>query len=81
MASNVLPLIVKCPHCELFVEIEQLNCRIFRHGTFKHDGKQINPHLPKQECERLYKNNLIYGCGKPFQIPHGKQEAIICDYI
>jgi hypothetical protein len=35
--------------------------------------------MNKEACEELVKNDLIYGCGKPFQIV--KNEAIICDYI
>ena len=30
--------------------------------------KQIDPHLKKEECDRLKSKNLIYGCGKPFQL-------------
>ena len=46
MSDNI---IVKCPHCELmiFVFINEFNCRIFRHGIYKHNMQQIDPHLPK----------------------------------
>jgi hypothetical protein len=43
--------VVCCPHCNGFIIIEKLNCGIFRHGTYKDDGKQIDPHLCKEECE------------------------------
>jgi hypothetical protein len=36
-------IVVICPHCQIPVEIEQLNCCIFRHGTLKHNGQQMNP--------------------------------------
>jgi len=76
-----MTLVVQCPHCKCLVEIEQLNCRIFRHGTYKHNGKQIPPHSPKHECERLFTEGKIHGCGKPFRIPKGSTEAIVCEYI
>ena len=59
---------IKCPHCNEFIHIEKLNCRIFRHGVMKNDYKQIDPHLSKNMCDYLLKNNEIYGCGKPFMI-------------
>jgi hypothetical protein len=76
-------MIIICPHCYNYIEIIELNCCIFRHGTYKLNNKQINPHLKKEECVYLIKNNLIYGCGKPFQIIINKNEikVIICDYI
>ena len=76
---------VQCPHCKEYVIIEQVNCAIFRHGVFKSNMSQINPHLSKSECDNLATNGLIYGCGKPFKIikENGKNEwkAIDCDYI
>ena len=60
--------IVICPNCHEFVIIEQLNCKIFRHGVYKQTGVQIDPHLCEEICRELKNKNLIYGCGKPFQI-------------
>jgi hypothetical protein len=77
-------IVVTCPHCQIPVEIEQLNCRIFRHGTLKHNGQQINPHETKEVCDYFVDNNMIYGCGKPFQIIENEKKelvAIICGYI
>jgi len=70
----MLRMIVTCPWCKEFVEIEQLNCKIFRHG---YDSKmqQIPPHASQKECELL----TFYGCGRPFQIING--QACVCDYI
>ena len=59
--------IITCPHCKEFVIISELNCRIFRHGILK-NGTQISPHLSLEEWENLVKNDLIYGCGKPFRL-------------
>ena len=78
-------IVVSCPHCLEPVLIEKLNCRIFRHGTLKNNGQQMNPHETKDVCDYFSTNNMIYGCGKPFKIEQ-KQDtnefiAIICDYI
>ena len=74
---------VKCPHCNSPVIIQKINCGIFRHGIIIKTGKQIKPHSNKTICDFLSKNNLIYGCGKPFRIINNTHnyEAIICDYI
>jgi len=74
---------VICPHCKLYVIIQEINCAIFRHGIMKKNNSQMNPHLCKGECERYVKEDLIIGCGKPFKIILQKDEYIaeICDYI
>lgn len=75
---------VKCPHCNEYIIIEQINCAIFRHGIYKDNYSQINPHLPKNDCDKLKNENLIYGCGKPFKIEkndNGVFIAVICEYI
>ena len=81
--SKIINIIVKCPHCEQYMEIEQLNCKIFRHGTLRSNGKQIDPHSPKDLCDYYVKNEKIFGCGKPFRIEKNGDEYIpvICDYI
>ena len=78
--------IVNCPHCNeyVFVYLNELNCHIFRHGIFKNNNKQIDPHLSKKECDKLFKENKIYGCGKPFKIKYINEQKYIaekCDYI
>lgn len=75
-------IFVTCPHCDcgVLIPIKETNCRIFRHGVFKITNVQINPHLPKIECDRLANENLIIGCGKPFRLTENNI-AIICDYI
>ena len=74
---------IRCPHCEEYIIIEQVNCAIFRHGVLKSNLSQINPHLPKSECVKLKDLDLIYGCGKPFKIIVKDEEWISeeCDYI
>jgi hypothetical protein len=65
------------------IEVVELNCKIFRCGIYKENGEQINPHLPKNECERLVNTGEIYGCGKPFQIINENPPYLVvkCDYI
>lgn len=60
--------IIQCPHCQEYIIILELNCKIFRHGIFKKTGEQIDPHSTKEDCERFVQENQIYGCGKPFRI-------------
>jgi len=86
---NSTDLVVMCPHCQEPVLIEKLNCCIFRHGIFKQNGEQINAHASKDLCDFYIQNDLILGCGKPFQIIlntnsknyNNKFIAIVCDYI
>ena len=82
MDTNVL---VTCPHCKLmiFIYLKEFNCRIFRHGIYKENMKQIDPHLPKVECDRLKSEDSIIGCGKPFMLVNTTLGTIArkCDYI
>ena len=82
MSTVTEGIIVKCPHCKGIVVVQELNCHIFRHGTYKNDFQQVNPHLPKNDCDKLFLNNEIYGCCKPFEIiyKNNKMFAVICDY-
>ena len=60
--------IITCPNCNDILIISELNCCIFRHGIYKKINEQIDPHLSKLECTRLFTEKLIFGCGKPFRI-------------
>ena len=76
--------IITCPHCQEYVEILQINCAIFRHGTFKTNGQQMDPHTPKDLCDQYMKDGLIYGCGKPFKLLVRENNILvaeICEYI
>ena len=77
-------IVLECPHCGDFFIIykKELNCHIIRHGIYKKNHKQIDPHLCKEECDRLVKENLIYGCGKPCEIieENNKYKCVICEY-
>ena len=74
-----------CPHCDQLILLlkKDFNCKIYRHGIFKSTFKQINPHLSKEECDRLKKEDLIFGCGNPFKIIVKEDKYIIekCGYI
>jgi hypothetical protein len=73
-----------CPHCQGSVIVYEMNCRIFRHGIFLHNGDQIPPHASKIDCDQWAEQGLLAGCGKPFQVirqEDGTELAIPCDYI
>ena len=74
-----------CPHCNMYIQVykKDFNCKIFRCGIYKNNYKQIDPHMKKEECDELFKNGIIYGCGKPFKIViiNNKNKVIKCDYI
>lgn len=71
-------IILECPHCKgiIIVEPKQINCAIFRHGTLKINGAQVNPHAPKSECDRLIARNLVNGCCKPFKMVRYRKNAL-----
>lgn len=77
--------IYDCPHCDGTIETEEkeINCKIFRHGVYKKNGKQINPHEKKEICDELYEKKEIYGCGKPYCLVKHEDtyKPEICDYI
>ena len=68
-----------CPHCGIFIDVAEMNCKIFRCGIYKKNGEQIPPHLSKEECDKL--GNSIWGCGKPFRYDEEFRKMVICDYI
>jgi len=74
-------IVVKCPHCndDILIFLTELNCRIFRHGIYKSNFEQIDPHLDMEKCNELVSKDMIYGCGKPFEI-NEDNSVIICDY-
>ena len=82
--SNLVNALVICPHCGDFIFVEQINCAIFRHGSFKSNGEQIPPHSSKADCDAFYESGSIYGCGKPFKVLLDSNGALIaepCDYV
>ena len=73
-----------CPNCfdKIIVQKKQLRCKIFRHAVYKTSYKQVNPHLSREKCEKLTKENKVYGCCKPFEIISNgsKMHASVCEY-
>ena len=45
---------VTCPHCGQESEVEAVNCGIYRCGHYYDNGELLNPHLSKEECDKLY---------------------------
>ena len=80
-----MELYIECPHCRGLIEIlrSEINCGIFRHGTFKNNNQQISPHAPEEYCKQILEQDLINGCAKPFQLVLVENEyhAKICGYI
>ena len=70
-----------CPHCELLCQVprNEIKCTIFRHANFKSNMSFVPPHASKQECERWLKDDLVWGCAKPFRFTGNEVEK--CDYI
>lgn len=80
--------IFNCPCClgTIVVHGSEVNCQIFRHAVLKTTGSQVSPHASKNELDTLLANDLLHGCGGPFQLfkqPGGEQwsYAETCDYI
>lgn len=77
--------VFRCRHCneDFVVNRNDFNCMILRHGVYKENMNNMNPHAPQSECDQLFQDGLIFGCGKPLKIIEvdGTFDVIICDYI
>lgn len=77
--------IFECPHCDgtVIVNRSETACCIFRHAVHNSNFQQINPHTPKEECDRLRETNQVHGCAKPFRFVYSKPQNYVekCDYI
>lgn len=71
----------KCPHCELLCQVprSEIRCTVFRHAVFKKSGEFVPPHAEKEECERWIREDLVWGCAKPFRF-NGKMVEV-CGYV
>lgn len=69
-----------CPHCGGGIEVADMQCRVFRHCVLKNKGILVNPHASKEELDILLRQDLIYGCGKPFRIDQNGV-PVVCEYI
>ena len=78
-------LLFECPHCSQLVQISiaELNCKIFRHAVYKNTMHQVDPHMGKEDCDRLFMSSLVWGCAKPFRVIErdGVYSVEKCDYI
>lgn len=57
-----------CPWCkqQIAVEDSEVRCTIFRHAVFKENMSFVPPHASETECQRWLKEDLVWGCAKPF---------------
>lgn len=64
------PRLVACPHCKGMVEVESLNCGIFRHAIRAKPGEKPvqEPHAKEATLEEWKKKGWLLGCGLPFVI-------------
>jgi hypothetical protein len=72
-----------CPHCNLWIEVKDLNCCIFRHGAYIGTYEPINPHASQQEVQSLKDAGKIVGCGGPHKLemsPSGEWTVRICSW-
>jgi hypothetical protein len=78
--------VLYCPHCNLPIIIEELNCGIFRHAVYKTDPtRQVPSHSSQATCENLVTTDNVIGCCKPFLVAvrPGTHKLTIkkCEYI
>ena len=74
MSEDENKLVLTCPHCSEYIVIykNEINCAIFRHAAFKENFIQVNPHMPKDQCDQLITSDKVFGCAKPFKIINEK---------
>ena len=63
-----LPFIIDCPYCKSQIMIVTYACRIYRHGAYKKNNKQIGQHLSEKTVDELLSLDKIYPCGRQFRI-------------
>jgi hypothetical protein len=73
-------IIVNCPHCNNSVFIEKINCGIFRHGVWKKNRKQIDPHCPKKLCD-FYLHLLTFYTAEYFKAHALKSSSAVATHI
>lgn len=67
--------LIYCPNCTGMIEIESINCMIFRHAIYR-TGDPYDPHatVDKIDSDR----DLIIGCGIQFRYDGINPPVIIC---
>ena len=68
--NNNRDYVFTCLHCQdsFIIYSRDFNCKILRHGVYKHNLEPINPHATKEECDALLASGEIYGCAGPLII-------------
>lgn len=62
--------IYNCPHCSIDIEIEKLNCGIFRCGIFQLKNgnfRQLPKHAKQNIIQIIKEKFVVYGCGNPIK--------------
>jgi len=60
--------ILKCPHCELGISLDEIKCGIMRCGIYKLKNgkwKQMPKHGKEETIKKILNNNEYFGCGNP----------------
>jgi hypothetical protein len=57
-----------CPWCgiNIFVEKNQINCRMFVCGEYKATGSQVPQHISKEIADSIKTHKVARGCINPF---------------
>ena len=76
-----MTFLIKCPWCNIDIEVVEMNCKIFRCGIYKSNNKQVPPHSKKVLCDKIVIEGLIWGCAKPFHINNPDGNPVKCGYI
>jgi hypothetical protein len=74
--------IYPCPKCQGGIEIESVNCGIFRHIE-ELSTKAQDPHASQEKCEKGVANGAVLGCGAAFKVvpkADGELELVLCGY-
>jgi hypothetical protein len=81
---DIKMIITTCPSCQGDVIIleEEIACGVFRHAVYK-NGTDVGQHSSKEYMDGLIKNDLVWGCGRPFRLEKKEEsyEAVECDWI
>lgn len=75
--------IFECPHCGGGIEVlpQHVACAIFRHAVYKHNNEPVQPHMSKDDCDKLLQAGLVRGCCRPLSVNLSTMLASACDYI
>lgn len=74
-------MLIQCPHCDCFIEVEALNCCMFVHGVYVKSDTfiQINQHIHEGELVNLTKIYKTHGCLGAFKIQIWDNDTLLKD--